>query len=118
MAPKPVYRRLKPSGYATALNDLPNKVCIQSKTNDLNQSVFNMTTGINESKTLKKHILCQCKCIFDVEKCNSNQWWNNAKYKCECKKNHVCEKDYVWNPATCNCENGKYLANIIDKIMS
>ena len=26
----------------------------------------------------------------------------------------MCEKDYVWNPATCNCENGKYLASIID----
>ena len=24
-----------------------------------------------------------------------------------------CEKD-VWNPATCICKNGKYLANIID----
>ena len=20
-------------------------------------------------------------------------------------KHHVCEKEYVWNPATCNCEN-------------
>ena len=27
---------------------------------------------------------------------------------------HICEKDYVWKPATCNCENGKYLASIID----
>ena len=26
----------------------------------------------------------------------------------------MCEKDYVWNPATCNCENGKYLASIMD----
>ena len=25
---------------------------------------------------------------------------------CECKKHHVCEKDYVWNPAACNCKNG------------
>ena len=24
------------------------------------------------------------------------------------------EKDYIWNPATCNCENGKYLASIAD----
>ena len=24
------------------------------------------------------------------------------------------EKDYVCNPATCNCENGKYLASIMD----
>ena len=29
------------------------------------------------------------------------------------KKIHVCEKD-VWNPATCNCENGKNLASIMD----
>ena len=26
----------------------------------------------------------------------------------------MCEKDYVWNPATCNCENGKYLVSIMD----
>ena len=24
------------------------------------------------------------------------------------------EKDYVWNPATCNSENEKYLASIMD----
>ena len=27
---------------------------------------------------------------------------------------HVCEKDYICNPATCGCENGKYLASIMD----
>ena len=48
-------------------------------------------------------------------KCNSDQWWNNdIKCQCECKKRHVREKDYVWNPATCNCEKGKYLAIIMD----
>ena len=26
----------------------------------------------------------------------------------------MCKKDYIWNPATCSCENGKYLARIID----
>ena len=30
------------------------------------------------------------------------------------KKRHLCEKDYVWNPAICSCENGKYLARIKD----
>ena len=29
-------------------------------------------------------------------------------------KMNVCEKDYIWNPATCSCENGKYLASIMD----
>ena len=27
---------------------------------------------------------------------------------------NVCEKDYVWNPATCSCKNGKYLARVMD----
>ena len=53
---------------------------------DLNLSVFNMITGINESKTLTRHISCECKCKFDGTKCNSNQWWNNDKCRCECKK--------------------------------
>ena len=38
--------------------------------------------------------------LFDGRKCNSDQWWNNDKCRCECKKCHVNEKDYVWNPAT------------------
>ena len=78
-------------GSCNTLNGLSIKVCIPNKTEDLNLGVFNMITGINESKTLTKH-----------------------KCRCECKKIDVCEKDYVWNLATCNCENGKYLASIID----
>ena len=27
---------------------------------------------------------------------------------------HVCENDYVWKSGTCSCENGKYLASVID----
>ena len=55
------------------LNYLLNKVCVPNKTEDLNLSVFNMIKGINESKTLTKHISCECKCEFDGRKCNSNQ---------------------------------------------
>ena len=70
--------------------------------------------GVNESKSLTKHTPCECKCKFAGRKCNSNQWWNNDKCWCECKKHHICEKDYIWNPSTCSCKNEKYLANIID----
>ena len=53
-----------------------------------------MITGINESKTLTKHISCECKCKFDGTKCNSNQWWNNDKDWCECIKNRKnCDVD-------------------------
>ena len=97
-------------GSYNTLNDLSNKVCVPNKTEDLNLSVFNMIAEINESKTLTKHISCECKCRFVRRKCNSHQWSNNDKCRYEYKESHVCEKDYVWNLATCNRENGKYLA--------
>ena len=71
-----------------------------------------MITGIAESKTLTKHISYRCKCKLDGAKYNSNQWRNNDKYCCECKKRQICEKYYVWNPSTCIYEIGKYLAKI------
>ena len=102
------------AGSYDTLNELSNKVCFPNKTEDLNLSVLIMTTGVYESKTLTKPLLRECKCRFDEIKCNSDPWWNNNKFWCEYKKCHACEKDYVWNSATCNCENGKNLASIMD----
>ena len=51
-----------------------------------------MISGILKSKKLTKDISCDCKCRFDGTKCYSNQWWNNDKCWCECKKIHICEK--------------------------
>ena len=31
-----------------------------------------MIAGRNESKTLTKHMSCECKCKFDGRKCNSD----------------------------------------------
>ena len=90
-------------GSSNTLNDLSNKVCIPNKTEDLNLIVFNMFTGINESKTLKKHISCECKCKFDGTNCNSDQCWNNE----------LLNKELL-NPSTCSFKNGKYLASIMD----
>ena len=67
----------------STFNDLSNKVCVPNRTEDLNLSVFNLITGINESKALIKHISCKFKCNFDGRKCNSDQWWNNDKCRCE-----------------------------------
>ena len=52
----------------STLDDLTNKICVPNKTEDLNLRVFNMITGINESKTLTKHISCECKRKFDERK--------------------------------------------------
>ena len=60
-------------GSCNNLNDLSNKVNVPSKTEHLNLSVFNVITGINESKTLTNYISCEYKCKYDGRKCNSNQ---------------------------------------------
>ena len=102
-------------GSCNTLNDLSNKVWVLHETEDLNLSIFNVITGINNLKTLTKHISCKCKCKFDGRKFNSNHKWEISKNK-KCKKkkkHHIFEKDYIWNPPICSCENSKYLASII-----
>ena len=100
-------------GSCNTLNDLSNKMCAPNKAKNLNLSVFDMITGKNESKILTKDISCECKFKFDGRKCNSDQWRNNDRCQCECKKRHVYEKDYIWNSSKCSCENGKYLTSVI-----
>ena len=50
------------------LNELFNQICVRNRTEDLNISMFNIITGINESKTLTRHISCECKYKFDERK--------------------------------------------------
>ena len=74
------------------------KLCVPSKTEDLNVSVLNIITGINDSKILTSHKLCKCKCKFDGRKCNSNQEWNNdeCRYECKNEKKFVCAKSTIF----------------------
>ena len=65
---QPTIFNLHPNEYTqccNTVNYLSNKVCVSNKTEDLNIHVFNNITGINESKTLTKHLSCECKCKFD-----------------------------------------------------
>ena len=47
------------------LNDLSYRVCVPNKIDNLNLKIFNMITGINESKIFIKHISCECKRKLD-----------------------------------------------------
>ena len=97
-------------------DDLSYRICVSNKTADLNLSVFNVITRINEPKTLAKHTACKRKRKFDGRKCNSNQKCNNDKCWCDWKnprKNQVCEKYFIWNPGICTRQNGKYLEIIM-----
>ena len=82
--------------------------------------MFNKITTFNESKRLTKHISCDCKCIFDVRKCNWNQRWKLNKCHGECKilmKHCVSKEDYAWSPSTSasecdkHCDIDEYLRN-------
>ena len=95
------------------LNNLSHKLCIPNKTEDLNLTVFKVIADINELKTLTKDISDECKCKFD----GTNVILTNGGITINVDvsvKNIICEKDYVWNTAKCICENGKYLASIMD----
>ena len=72
-------------GSCNSLNVLSNKVCIPNEIEDLNLSVFNLITGINKWKILRKQISCEYKCKLDGRMCNSNEKRNNHKCWCECK---------------------------------
>ena len=108
------------AGSSNTPDDLSNRVCVPNETEDLNVHIFDMITGISESRTLAKHIPCKCECKFAGRKCNLNQESNNAKCQCECKnkKEHwVCEKKLIWYPAICSCESGKYTGSIGESVV-
>ena len=66
-------------GSCNTLNDLSNIVYVPNETEDLNLSVFNIITVINESIVLIKHIWCKCECKLHGRKWQSIQNWNNDK---------------------------------------
>ena len=41
-------------GSCNALDDLLSRICVPKKTEYVNLNIFNMITGINESKAIKK----------------------------------------------------------------
>ena len=55
----------KSSGSCSVLSP---KICVPIKT-----KTFNMITNKNETKTLIKHISCDCKCKFNSTICISNE---------------------------------------------
>ena len=40
----------------------------------------------HETRDIKWHETCKCKCRLDRSVCNNKQRWNNDKCQCECKE--------------------------------
>ena len=61
----------------------------------------------NETRHIKWHETCKCKCRLDPSVCNNKQCWNNGKCQCECKElidKGICDREYIWNPSNFKCE--------------
>ena len=97
--------------YTGSCNVLSLKKCVPKETKDINAKAINIITNKNEAKAMPEHVSCDCKCKSNSTTYNSNQIWNNNTCQCKCKTYRTCEKDYSWNPSTCNFENSKYLKN-------
>ena len=48
--------------------DRCTKICVPNKTENVDVKVFNMITGINETKTFTKDVSCDWNCKFDSKK--------------------------------------------------
>ena len=83
-------------GSCNFVDDLYIKICVPSKTKDINVKVFNMITNKNEAKTMVNHISCDYK--YSSATCNSDQKWNNETSQCEYKNYRTCQKTTVRIP--------------------
>ena len=58
----------------------------------------------NETRRVKWHVTCKCKCWLDAS--NSKQ----GECRCEHKElidKEICDKGFIWNPSNCECECDK-----------
>ena len=100
----------KCSGSCNNINDPYAKICVPDAVKDLNVKVFNLMSRNNETRHIKWHETCKCKCRLDANLCNNKQHWNDDNCQCECKElidKGVCNKEYAWNPNNYECECDK-----------
>ena len=76
----------------------------------MNVKAFNLISLTNETRYIKWHETCKCKCRLDASVCNNKQRWNEGKCRCECKEvidKGICDKRFIWNPSNIECECDK-----------
>ena len=124
----------KCKGSCNTFNDPYAKICVPDTIKNINVKVFNLMSRTNETRHIKWHKTCKCKCRLGASICNNKQKWNEDKCGCECKElidKGICGKGFIWNPSNCefecdkSCNVGEYLdyknckcrKRIIDKLV-
>ena len=124
----------KCKGSCNTFNDPYAKICVPDTIKNINVKVFNLMPRTNETRHIKWHKTCKCKCRLGASICNNKQRWNEDKCGCECKElidKGIGGKGFIWNPSNCefecdkSCNVGEYLdyknckcrKRIIDKLV-
>ena len=105
-------------GSCNTINGLYVKICVPDQIKDTNVKVFNLMPRTNETRHIKWHKTCKCRCRLDASICNNKQRWNDDKCRCECKElidKGLCDKGFIWNPSivSVNLINHATLENIL-----
>ena len=61
------------SGSFNNINDPYTKLCVPDVIKNLNVKVFKLMWRTNETKHIKWHEICKCKCRLDAGACNNKQ---------------------------------------------
>ena len=69
----------KCSGNCNNISDPYARLCIPDAVKNLNLKVYNLMTLANETRHIKCHETCKCKCRLDAIICNNKQRWNRNK---------------------------------------
>ena len=84
---------------------------------NLNVKVFNLMSRTIETRFIKGHEKCKCKCRLDAIVCNNKQRWNKNKFRRGCKEltvKGICDKGFIWNPSNCEWECDKNFSEYLD----
>ena len=79
-------KTIKYSGSFNNINDSYAKMCLPGVAKSLIVKVFNLKSRTNETRHIKWHETCKCKCRLDASACNNKQRWNDDKCRCEYKE--------------------------------
>ena len=74
------------------------KLCVPDVVQNLNVKVFNLMSRTNETRHIKWHETCKCRCRLNASVYNNKQCWNENKCMCECKElidKGVCNKGFI-----------------------
>ena len=97
-------------GSCNTINKPYAKICVPDQIKNRNVKLINLMSRTNETRHIKWHKSCKCKCRLDASIYDNKQRWNDHKCRCECKElidKGMCDKGFIWNPSNCECECDK-----------